>query len=142
MWIRTYGNFLSRELIEKATGAWHDPRLIISQIEDPDFFFGILRDNGRNIIGMTTAKITDGTLVIGRLYVHPEHQGRGIGKELLLSAADAFPSIKKIRVEVFRNNSKGISFYLRQGFTETGIRQEKIEGIILDDIVVLEKDRS
>ncbi len=125
MWEETYGAFLSRRTIEKITGLWHSPELISFQIEDPDFFFGVLRDDeGNDIVGLITVKkCVDDVLSIGRLYVHPKCQSQGLGKRMLDYSLGIFPCSGKLRVEVFKDNGKGLNFYAKQGFALVGTKQ-------------------
>lgn len=141
MWEETYGAFLSRRTIEKITGVWHSPELISFQMEDPDFFFGVLRDDdGNDIIGLITVKKSvESVLSIDRLYVHPKCQRQGLGKRLLDYSLDIFPYSGKCRVEVFKDNGKGLNFYAKQGFALVGTKQEKVEDVLLD-AVALEKE--
>ena len=49
------------------------------------------------------------------LYVHPNHQGKGIGKQLLLTGLSKFEGPTSISLTVYKGNPN-ISFYKREGF--------------------------
>ena len=55
------------------------------------------------------------------LFVSPESQGRGVGSRLLAKAKEVRPSL---RLNVYRENSKGIEFYRKRGFQT---REESVD---------------
>jgi GNAT superfamily N-acetyltransferase len=70
-----------------------------------------------DIIGSVRAYAENGTLFIGRLMVHPELQGKGIGTELLSSIEHACP---QERCELFTGMKSydNIRFYERSGYNK------------------------
>lgn len=73
------------------------------------------------IAGMASAGVRlGGEALLSMLYVHPRHQGRGIGKALLATvlAATIAPTID---VEVLPGNTRAIAFYEREGFETSGM---------------------
>ena len=137
LWRETYRGFLPPRVMEEVSSGWHSPEVLSLQVEDPFFFFRTLKDDTGNIIGLiTTREFVEGVLSIDRLYVHPAYQGNGLGKMLLECALGEFQSAKKLRLEVFRDNLRGLDFYRKRGFTITGKKQERIEGLLLDSLVM------
>jgi putative acetyltransferase len=72
----------------------------------------------------TWVVIEDGELVafmsvigdlIGGLFTHPDHQGRGHGRSLIEIARERF---HPVYVEVFEANNKALGFYRRAGFVD------------------------
>ncbi|MEK2474767.1 GNAT family N-acetyltransferase [Streptomyces noursei] len=61
----------------------------------------------------------DGGVEIGGLFVAPEAQGGGIGRELVEHAASRYGALT---LEVFEENARGRRFYAGLGFTERGRR--------------------
>jgi GNAT superfamily N-acetyltransferase len=53
--------------------------------------------------------------VIGGLFTHPDHQGRGHGRSLVEVARDRFDPVF---VEVFEANQRALTFYRRAGFVD------------------------
>lgn len=74
------------------------------------------------IIGSVRGYIQDGTLHIGKLIVHPEYRGRGIGTQLLQAIEDACPDY---RYELFTSakSEKNIRLYERQGYCRFAEKQ-------------------
>ncbi len=57
---------------------------------------------------------------IGAIYVLPEAQGKGIGRELLNQALNSIGNDKDIYLHVVSYNQNAINFYLQNGFIKTG----------------------
>ena len=125
-WMDTYADHLPRSTIEYVTTNWHDPNMLRSQIENPGDYFAVAKDEG-NVTGLVTVvSVGQNELYLTRLYVHPQHQRRGIGTDLLNAALAAYPDAKTIRLEVEQHNTKGLSFWRKQKFVEVGTRIEQI----------------
>ncbi|MDO5548591.1 MAG: GNAT family N-acetyltransferase [Eubacteriales bacterium] len=78
------------------------------------------------IIGSVRAHCTNGTVFIGKLIVHPEKQGQGIGTKLLLAIEQEYPAQ---RYELFTStkSKRNIALYERLGyriFKETRLTEE------------------
>ena len=83
-------------------------------------------DEKGKIIGSVRGYLEDGTVYIGKLMVHPQDQGRGIGTKLLLSIEKEFPGY---RYELFTStkSKRNIELYEKQGykvFSEKNISEE------------------
>lgn len=72
-------------------------------------------DGNSIIIGSVRAHSDKGTVFIGKLMVHPEKQGQGIGTQLLLAIENEYP---KQRYELFTSSKskKNIELYERLGY--------------------------
>jgi GNAT superfamily N-acetyltransferase len=64
-----------------------------------------------------------GTWWIGLLVVAPELRGRAIGSELLrhVVAAAVAEDISTLKLAVSQRNARGLRFWQREGFVETGV---------------------
>jgi ribosomal protein S18 acetylase RimI-like enzyme len=125
-WVATYASHLSPSTIEQVTTLWHDPKLLRSQIEKPGAFFAVAKDEGEIIGLITVFPVTDAELHVARLYVHPEHQGKGIGTRLLNAAIASYPAAQVVRLEVEQQNAKAHSYWRNQRFSDTGTSHEQI----------------
>lgn len=138
-WADTYASFLSDHIIQKVTELWHNPELLKKQISNPHVHFLIAEDDTGKIIGLSTAIENDeGNIVLGRLYVHPECQRRGVGADLLNQSIEQYPGAKKIHLEVEESDVKGVNFYKKMGFSVTDERFESIDGTHLK-VLIMEK---
>lgn len=72
-------------------------------------------DEDNKVIGSVRACYDNGTVYIGKLMVHPEKQGQGIGTQLLIAIENEYP---KQRYELFTSSKskKNIELYEKSGY--------------------------
>ncbi|HEY6871260.1 MAG TPA: GNAT family N-acetyltransferase [Geobacteraceae bacterium] len=68
------------------------------------------------IIGSVRASVRNGTCEIGRLIVHPDFQGSGIGTQLMLAAESEFPSATRFELFTGSKSAGNIRLYERLGY--------------------------
>ncbi len=92
-------------------------------------------DTQKTIIGSVRAHFVNGTVYIGKLIVHPQKQGQGIGTELLRAVETEYSGQ---RYELFTSNRsiRNIALYQRLGYNI--FAQKKITEEM--DFVYLEKN--
>jgi ribosomal protein S18 acetylase RimI-like enzyme len=134
-WHDTYASLFPQSAMETITAQWHAPELLEKQIQNPDIYFALARDGGF-VVGLVTAQKQENALVVARLYVRPQYQRRGIGRELLESSYRAFLALKKVRLTVEAENRNGIAFYEKQGFREIARGSEEVAGVCLENVVM------
>ncbi|MDP3478372.1 MAG: GNAT family N-acetyltransferase [Desulfoprunum sp.] len=71
--------------------------------------------NGR-IVGSVRAKATLEVCAIGRLVVHPDFQGQGIGSQLLKSIEVEFPEVSRYELFTGSKSEANIRLYQRHGY--------------------------
>jgi ribosomal protein S18 acetylase RimI-like enzyme len=134
-WHDTYASLLPKVAIETITSEWHAPELLAEQIQSPDIYFAIARDGGV-VAGVITAQKQGDAIVVARLYVRPEHQRRGIGRELLESSYRVFSDAQRVRLTVEADNRKGVAFYTKQRFREVARSSEEMSGARLEKVLM------
>lgn len=139
-WRDTYGKHYSQEAIKKITSNRHDLKLLTQQANDPDIYFAVAKENGKIVGLITVRKMGENTVMMFRLYIHPDHQGKGIGSRLMQSSYEYFPTIKTIKAECEKQNSKACSFYLKKGFKIVGEKDELMEDGLERKMVEFEKE--
>ena len=136
-WHDSFDPLLGRERVTEITDRWHAEDLLARQLDSPDGSF-LVAELGGQAVGHALAEAREPPLmVIGRLYVRPAFQRRGIGRQLLAALIRRHPQTSRIRLLVHADNAKGRSFYQRNGFVavsevlEEGLpalRMEKVLG--------------
>jgi ribosomal protein S18 acetylase RimI-like enzyme len=119
--LATYCDFLSQEIIHKMGVTEED---LLNEAKNSAIYFQVAKNDLGEIVGFIEAerKNTDEVHII-RIYVHPDFQGKGIGKKLLFKAISRFKNTKKITLELHEKNIKAKNFYLSQGFKIIGKKQ-------------------
>jgi len=76
------------------------------------------------IVGSVRACEQGGTCFIGRLIVHPDHQGRGIGAALMQEIESRFPHVQRFALFTGHKSERNIRFYQRLGYR--AFKEERI----------------
>lgn len=74
---------------------------------------------GERIIGSVRAKANDGVCAVGKLMVHPEFQGRGVGSALLRAIEAGFSSATCCQLFTGSLSEANIRLYQRHGYKIT-----------------------
>ena len=75
------------------------------------------------IVGSVRATENEGVCSIGRLIVHPEHQGLGIGTRLMKAIEAMFPEAKKFELFTGSKSEGNIRLYSRLGYSISRTQQ-------------------
>jgi ribosomal protein S18 acetylase RimI-like enzyme len=121
-WRATYTQYYGVEKVEALVSSWHSPAALKAQLKKPHSEF-LVADDGKRIGGMAYAAMSDKVTtaaVLQQLYVHPDLQRQGIGRDLFAEIENCFPDAKTMRLEVEPENKAAIDFYVAHGFRETG----------------------
>jgi len=75
---------------------------------------------GDQIIGNAVVADRGHTAYLWGMYVHPEHQARGVGKGLLRHAMGSPVAAPRVEASVLRSSRGAVRFYELLGFMEAG----------------------
>jgi ribosomal protein S18 acetylase RimI-like enzyme len=75
------------------------------------------------IVGSVRATVSDNVCQIGRLMVHPSHQGLGIGTALMQAIEARFPAVSGFELFTGNRSEANIRLYVRLGYAVTGARR-------------------
>jgi len=114
--------------IEKLYGVinhvdWRERKVSHTQADVADNPTGVLvADEDGVAVGFVSCRFNPRTLIgwIPNLAVHPDHQGKGIGKQLMAAALDYFRALgmKFVRIETLEQNERCCALYPKLGFRE------------------------
>ena len=107
---------------------------IMSEFETKVFLKAVCADK---IIGSVRATLDSGTCQVGRLIVHPDYQGKGIGTLLMDRIEAAFSRAERFELFTGIKSINNIRLYQRLGYRE--YRQEDLSPKVR--LVFMEKRR-
>lgn len=70
----------------------------------------------------------DGIVELAAIYVYPDYQGNGIGSAFLNYALENIPNLKKVYINVEKDNKICTDFYNSKGFVAIEEFESKLEG--------------
>ncbi len=139
-WHATYDDIYGAENVVKMMESWHSPQAMKDRVHKKGGEF-LVADDGKRIAGMgyaaMSSKMTK-TALLYQLYVAPEFQRQGIGRDLFAELETCFPSAEIMRLEVEPKNTVAIAFYQGVGFVEVD-RIERMAGVEGLPGIVMEK---
>ncbi len=138
-WPDTFKEILSEEQITYMLNWMYDLELLKKQINGShSFYLAEWEQKPIGFLGMEHHHPDNGVAKIHKIYILPDHQGKGVGKILLDHAIDIARTkgMSAIMLNVNRFN-KAVDFYAKHQFKV--IREEVIDignGYIMDDFVM------
>ncbi|MEN6426820.1 MAG: GNAT family N-acetyltransferase [Phycisphaerales bacterium] len=87
------------------------------EVEFADHIFLKAITDDQIVVGSVRACERGGTCFIGRLIVHPDHQGRGIGAALIREIESRFRHVERFELFTGHKSERNIRFYQRLGYT-------------------------
>jgi ribosomal protein S18 acetylase RimI-like enzyme len=133
-WPVAYAGLASDEFITNGVAQWWSPEVVEWGIRNG---ITLVAAEGDELVGMAGLGREDDFWVMWKLYVLPDHQGKGIGKALLDAAIAALPDdATELFLDVLVTNEKAIGFYRAHGFTEAPAAPDRDLGVDLMWMVV------
>jgi len=115
-WQATYENIYTSDQIADINRRWHNEDTLLKQLNASNQLF-LVAEQGSVIKGHLLARyLFDRTILLRRLYIMPDVQGKGIGKKLYQQMLKTFPDAKSVRLEVEGQNLRALQFYRALGF--------------------------
>ena len=121
-WHATYDGIYGPQKVSEITASWHSLAALEPRLTRPQSEF-IVADDGTRLGGVAFAASSDPEkklVVLHQLYVRPDCQRQGIGRDLLAEITDAFPDATTMRLEVEAANTRAVGFYEAHGFAAVG----------------------
>jgi [ribosomal protein S18]-alanine N-acetyltransferase len=128
---------LERELFPE--DAWTKEMFAAEFAQPPSRRLYLVAEEGNTLIGYGGMMFTGGPQAdVVTLAVDPAHWGRGAGTALLRALVDAasLRGCAEVLLEVREDNPRARQLYLRNGFTEVGIRRGYYQPSGVDAVVM------
>lgn len=130
-WVETYPNeeagITKKDVEDHFEGAFSDETLarVAKRIQElpstAKFFVAKNRTDGQ-VVGVCRITLHPDRNQLQAIYVLPQFQQKGVGRQLWDEAVKFFDKSKPVVVDVATYNIKAIKFYEKLGFTDTGER--------------------
>lgn len=135
IWLRHYPAIISLEQIDYMLRQRYAPDLIRSQLANPDHGWWVAERDG-SLVGFAHVMLVENQCKLDKLYIHLDHQRRGLGAALLeqASAWTRKAGRTRLTLQVNRHNSLALSAYRKYGFVIAEARVCDIGGgFVMDD---------
>lgn len=103
--------------------SWDWSKAKIESYLDETFGSGVICTSGKKLVGFALAqnKYSEQKPNVAwftYVMVDPEHQGRGIGKDLTAKVTEALKAkgVTEVITDVYENNAESLKFFEKQGF--------------------------
>lgn len=128
-WEADYPEILHRENIDEVVHEWYDDERIRDELSNEDAIIMVAEEDG-DVVGFAHGIWARRTGHILRVYVHPDHRGKGFGRELLATVRDALlrRGSDRIQAMVLADNELGNEFYQQAGFEKIDEGETTIGG--------------
>ena len=114
-WPAAYAGVINGNQISFMLQDMYSTEALSRKFEDGHTF--LLAESAEEPVGFASYYLSEEVIRISKLYVSPQAQGAGIGKQLLNAIADKRREIGAIALELNVNrNNPSVQFYLKMGF--------------------------
>ncbi|MBI3481376.1 MAG: GNAT family N-acetyltransferase [Bacteroidetes bacterium] len=140
VWYVTYGPLQPKEKVDFLYNLMYSTSSLTEQMEKKNHKFLLAKDE-TGYLGYASYEINyknQGKTKIHKIYVMPNAQGKGVGKELANHIGSIAKQYKNqaILLDVYRHNS-AIQFYEKIGFKKVGEQITDVgNGFVMDDFVL------
>lgn len=113
-WRNTYSSFIPAEIQEKILTEAYSSEIMEHRFKSS---ITLVAEYDGKIAGyafLSGNRLSE-DVYLESLYVHPHHQGKGVGKQLILAGLSMFNEPHTVTLTVYKGNSN-ITFYEKQGF--------------------------
>lgn len=138
VWQATYPPLISQAQIDAMLADRYAPERIREQLDDPRQAWWVARLDAA-LTGFSHALLDASGCKLDKLYVHPDHQRRGIGAALLRAVEDwaRQQQARRLWLQVNRGNTQAIAAYRKYGFRIVESRVFDVgNGFVMDDYVM------
>jgi ribosomal protein S18 acetylase RimI-like enzyme len=137
-WNTTYKGIIPDTIQDNFVSTAYSTGMLIKRLNETLF---LVAERNNEIIGFAnfTPLKDERKVELGAIYLYEGYQGKGIGTDLLQAGIDQLKNVKKIYVNVEKENEAGVSFYKSRGFRIETEYEDLFDGHILQTVrMVLE----
>ena len=115
IWPVCYGPIIPMEQVQAVLEAIYTPQALLNEMQEEGHQFW-LAEKGEQAVGYCSAYQEENTAWLKKLYVLPELQGAGIGRQFIAMVEKTFAHCHTMRLLVNSDNTDAQHFYERYGF--------------------------
>ncbi len=114
-WQSTYKGIIPEEIQESFVNSAYSNEMLVKRLKKTLF---LVAEQENKIIGFAnfTSLKGDRWVELGAIYLYEEFQGKGIGTDLLKAGIEHLEHVKRIYVNVEKENQTAVNFYKLKGF--------------------------
>jgi ribosomal protein S18 acetylase RimI-like enzyme len=146
IWRQHYPPIIGAAQTEYMLAQRYDAAVIRAELDRGDVWWDTLSENGSMVAFASYFAVEPGrTIKLDKLYVHPEHQGRGYGGALLEHVCRRANVLgcSKVVLAVNKRNASAIGAYRKHGFTiAEAVVKDIGGGFVMDDYIMQREVRS
>lgn len=132
-WNTTYEGIIPAEIQRNFINTAYSNEMLTKRLINTVFLVAEIDGEIIGFINFTHLK-SDTKVELGAIYLYKDYQGKGIGTSLLNEGITFFPNLKKVYVNVEKDNEVGLAFYKAKGFIIETEYDDLFDGHILKTI--------
>lgn len=136
IWTAHYTPIIGPAQVQYMLDKYQSPSAVAEQIAD-GYLYDLIHCEGRPAgYAAARADADARATFLSKIYVHPQSQGRGLGRALLehIEARSRRHDHRTIWLTVNKHNHRAIAWYQHMGFVQTGpIITDIGDGFVMDD---------
>jgi diamine N-acetyltransferase len=141
IWHAHYPGIITLAQIEYMLEQRYRPEVVRNELQRGDVWWE-LATSSEVAVGFSSCLLTDepGEMKLDKLYVHPQHQGSGVGRRLLASVLERARGLdcRRLILAVNKHNAKAIAAYRYWGFrVERALVTDIGSGFVMDDYLMV-----
>lgn len=135
-WHATYEGIIPLHIQENFLAAAYSDEMLEKRLQRSLFLVAEVKGK---IVGFAnfTFPNEEGVTGLAAIYIYPEYQGNGLGSALLQKGISSLDHVRKIFLDVEKENEIGKTFYTAKGFKIVKEFDDDFEGHILKTVRML-----
>ncbi|WP_404332271.1 GNAT family N-acetyltransferase [Mesobacillus maritimus] len=132
-WNDTYEGIIPFDIQENFLEYAYNDEMLKKRLEGSFLFVAVVENTIVGFANFSPVK-KEGEVELGAIYLHPNHQGKGIGSALLQEGIVNVEGVRKVYINVEKENEIGKTFYEAKGFETVEEFDDEFDGHILKTV--------